>query len=114
LEKVSKNICYPDESMGIVCNNIVIGTFHLIGKNNMYTQIGFGIHESFWNKGIGTIVVKKIFDYINDSSWKVKTKIICADVNKDNIYAKKVLQKNGFYLYQKNIELNRDRFIYNL
>lgn len=114
LNIVSKKNSFPDETLGIIYQNALIGTIHLIYRDNYNTQIGFGIKENYWNQKIGKHVVSKLIKYLKNGDWGDKTKVILADVNQKNIYAIKILEKNCFVLSEKNIEKFRDRYIYQL
>lgn len=114
LNIVSQKTNFPDETLGIIYKNILIGTVHLIYRNNHDVQIGFGINEEFWNQKIGTYTVSKIIEYIKNSDWSKNVKTILADVNQKNIYAIKILKKNYFVLFKKDIEKFRDRYLYQL
>lgn len=86
------------EIYGVFCEKILIGTIKIGNINNIHktAEISYIIgNKKFWNKGIATIVVKKICDYIFS---KLKLKKIIAGTYSVAKSSQKILIKNGFKL----------------
>lgn len=86
------------EIYGIFYKKILIGTIKIGKINNLHktAEISYIIgNKNFWNKGIATIVVKKICDYIFR---KLRLKKIIAGTYSVAKSSQKILIKNGFKL----------------
>lgn len=84
--------------LGICLNenpNNIVGVAEMFDYNksvNMIT-IGYRLNETFWGKGIATLTVKAMADYLfND----IGINRIQAFVMTENIQSQKVLEKSGF------------------
>ena len=83
-----------------------IGEMCFKGVNNGKTEIGYGIKEEFQNKGYGTESVMAL------TGWALSqesVKIVFAEVEKDNIFSIKLLEKVGF---SKIKELENTNILY--
>ena len=100
----TNSINFPDEILSINYNGTSIGTAHILSKGGGVTQIGFGILPNFWNKGLGSIILKKLILYIKKSEWSNNTKEIIGVIHKNNIYAIKIFQKENFAKVNKIIK----------
>jgi RimJ/RimL family protein N-acetyltransferase len=109
--KALPKIACPDEVLGIEYQGKIIGTVHLLLRQDNFIQMGFGITPHLWGKGIGVQTLEVILNYIQNTEWSNMSKEIWADIHQDNIYAAKTLQKCGFILQKSGIELKRNRFI---
>ena len=86
------------EIYGIFFQKILIGTIKIgkINKIHKTAEISYIIgNKKFWNKGIATIIVKKVCDYIFK---KLKLKKIIAGTYSVAKSSQKILLKNGFKL----------------
>ena len=86
------------EIYGIFCEKILIGTIKIGKINNLHktAEISYIIgNKKFWNKGIATIIIKKICDYIFK---KLKLKKIIAGTYSVAKSSQKILIKNNFKL----------------
>ena len=86
------------EIYGIFYEKILIGTIKIGKINNLHktAEISYIIgNKKFWNKGIATIVVKKICDYIFKN---LKLKKILAGTYGVAKSSQRILIKNGFKL----------------
>lgn len=86
------------EIYGIFYEKILIGTIKIGKINNLHktAEISYIIgNKKFWNKGIATIVIKKICDYIFK---KLKLKKIIAGTYSVAKSSQKILIKNNFRL----------------
>lgn len=63
-------------------------------------NIGYGIRYSYWNKGVGTIMLSKALEYAKDGLGLNKVLITCND---DNYGSARVIEKNGGVLQDKII-----------
>lgn len=63
-------------------------------------NIGYGIRYSYWNKGIGTIMLSKALVYAKDVLGLNKVLITCND---NNFGSARVIEKNGGILQDKII-----------
>ena len=113
-KKILVKVASPDEVLGIEYKKKIVGSVHLILRQSKFIQMGFGIIPNLWHQGIGTETLRIILGYIQNTDWSQISKEIWADIHKDNIYAAKTLQKNGFNLEVVGEELNRNRFILRL
>lgn len=77
------------------CPNGIVGVAEMFDYNksvNMIT-IGYRLNEQYWGKGIATLTVKAMTEYLfND----IGINRIQAFVMTENIKSQKVLEKNGF------------------
>jgi RimJ/RimL family protein N-acetyltransferase len=105
---------FPDEILCILFNNEVIGTAHLLKRDNENMQIGFGILPKFWNKGLGSKISLELIQYIKNSIWAKKINHIRAVIHKDNMYAQRIFTKLNFDLKQKNIKGDFDLYVLKL
>lgn len=88
----------PTRNFAIVYNGDVAGSIGVLTKEDIYRksiEIGYFIGEQYWGKGIATIAVGQMIEYI-----KVKFDVsrIYAEVFGNNTASMKVLLKNGFHL----------------
>ena len=86
------------EIYGIFCEKILIGTIKIGNINNLHktAEISYIIgNKKFWNKGIATIVVKKICDHIFKN---LRLKKILAGTYSVAKSSQRILIKNGFKL----------------
>lgn len=86
------------EIYGIFFEKLLIGTIKIrkINKIHKSAEISYIIgNKKFWNKGIATIVIKKICGYIFK---KLKLKKIIAGTNSMAKSSQKILIKNNFKL----------------
>lgn len=102
---------FPDEIFCIFFNGEIIGTAHLLNRDNESMQIGFGILPEFWGHGLGYETAIEIIQYIRNSKWSEKIKHVLAVIHQDNIYAQKISTKLNFHLKQKNIKNNFDQYM---
>jgi ribosomal-protein-alanine N-acetyltransferase len=96
LKKIKKDNF--SEIYGIFYVKILIGTIKIGNINNLHktAEISYIIgNKKFWNKGIATIVVKKICDYIFKN---LKLKKILAGTYGVAKSSQRILIKNGFKL----------------
>lgn len=107
---------YPNEFLGIYFKNKMIGTVHLIERENKMVQFGFGILPCFWGNDFGSMIVKQTILYLKKGLWFLRVKTIVADVHKKNIFSIRVLEENGFIKIDKNPKKlgDRMRYIYSL
>ncbi len=96
LNNAEKCSGFPNEFLAIIFETKLIGTVHIIDRQNGCIQFGFGITSDYWGQGLGDGIVKATLNYINTSEWQEKTSEIWADIHRDNIFAKQILIKNGF------------------
>ena len=113
-KKILNKDSYPDETLAIDLKNKLIGTVHIISRENRAAQIGFGLLPDFWNMGLGSIALSLMRDYIKRSTWINNSEELWADVNRLNRYAIKILLKSGFTLTKLKLPLNRSRYIYKI
>lgn len=79
-------------------DNKIIGTISLKGKMKPkkfldYYEIGYGINEKYWNKGITSEALKLFIEIIKENKNILK---YSAETDLDNLPSQKVLRKNGF------------------
>jgi ribosomal-protein-alanine N-acetyltransferase len=89
---------HPPLHYAIVVNSLLAGGAGLIPKtdvNRKSVEIGYWLGESFWGKGIATIAVKQLTDYILSNLDVVR---ITAEVFSNNPASMKVLEKSGYFL----------------
>lgn len=65
-------------------------------------NIGYGVRYSWWNKGIGTIMLSKALVYAKEEIGLLKVLITCNDTN---IGSARVIEKNGGVLEDKIINI---------
>ena len=118
LEKINKDkysLIY-----GIFCNNLLLGTVKIGNINQIHktADISYIIgNKKFWNKGIGSAVVRKICLI---AFKELKLKKLIAGTYSVAIESQKVLKKNGFKregVLKKQIYFNNkriDHYIYGL
>ena len=86
-------------NFGIVLKetNRVIGniSFKKTDWKNKRAELGYWLGKKYWKKGYMTEAVKLILDY---GFKKLKLHSVCADVFKENIASKRVLEKSRFKL----------------
>jgi len=97
----------------------MIGTidFHSKIKKENGAEVGFALHEDYWNKGIMTRLLKVMIDIGFNH---LKYDFIRIKHLKDNVASEKVIKKNGFklvkvehYTYEKRKEvIDDDLYIY--
>jgi len=83
---------------GIVYNGECIGCVSTLFHNDIYIkncELGYWIGEKYWNKGIISIVIKMMCQYIF-SNFSVHK--IYAEVLRENKASARALEKNGFQL----------------
>jgi RimJ/RimL family protein N-acetyltransferase len=88
---------YPKRNFSIVYLSEPIGVIGIsINEKTLYEtiEIGYWIGEPFWNKGIGTAVIKKFTSYCFDTF--KNTSAIKATVFNENIASARALEKAGF------------------
>lgn len=92
------------EMLAITINNQLIGTINLTydAKRNFH-EIGFSLHESYWNQGIMSEALRAMIKHIFD---KRNIKKIVARHYEYNQRSKSVLLKIGFKF--KNYEIDTD------
>lgn len=103
---------YPNEFLGIICKKKLIGTIHLIARDNKKVQFGFGIMSKFWGKGYGSQIIKQSILYIKKSIWGLYNNEIIIDIHKDNVFAERVVEKNGFIKICRQPKNFKDRYRY--
>jgi ribosomal-protein-alanine N-acetyltransferase len=74
-----------------------IGTMMLFAFNDTakHAEIGFVLHQDYWNKGYISEAVRILLAYLKDENIMHK---LCARVVSSNMGSSKVLEKNGFKL----------------
>jgi ribosomal-protein-alanine N-acetyltransferase len=77
---------------GKIIGNVMLFNFDRAALN---VEIGYVLHQDFWNKGYGNEIVDVLSSFIFD---EMKFKKIYAKVIKNNIPSSIILQKNGFLL----------------
>lgn len=110
MNSIKNKKSFPDESLWIICNWLLIGTIHIIARDKTNIQFWFWIIEEYWWKGIWTKVVKKSLDYIRNKWWLWLT--ILWDIHKKNKIGKKVLEKNNFICTNTYVSDDRERYIF--
>ncbi|HEX8462299.1 MAG TPA: GNAT family N-acetyltransferase [Segetibacter sp.] len=88
----------PVQNMAIVFNGQVAGSIGVMTKDDVYRkniEIGYFLGEDFWGKGIATIAVGELLEYIKASFDVIR---VYAEVFDHNKASMKVLEKNGFHL----------------
>jgi len=74
-----------------------IGTMMLFDFNKVakHAEIGFVLHQNYWNKGYVSESVQMLLKYLKDENEMHK---LCARVVSSNLGSSKLLEKNGFKL----------------
>jgi len=92
-----KNKTHQYASVVLKENNQHIGTMMLFNFNDeaKHAEIGFVIHQDYWNKGYTTEAVNLILDYVKEHTDLHK---VCARVVSANKGSSKVLFNSGFLL----------------
>jgi len=82
---------------GIIFNDKLIGVieFHTFSDLYKTAEIGYLLHQDYWNKGIMTSALEKVC-YIGFTILELN-KIVIRSI-KENIASLKVIEKNGFKL----------------
>ncbi|OED45730.1 hypothetical protein AB836_00095 [Rickettsiales bacterium (ex Bugula neritina AB1)] len=75
--------------------------YRSIDPNSIY--IAYSIHPSMWSQGIATKAINIYIDKYVEEMKKNKIIEIKATVLKHNIPSKRVLEKNGFYVFNENL-----------
>ncbi len=84
--------------MAITVDGYIAGSIGILPKEDVYRkslEIGYFLGENYWGKGIATIAVSLLLDYICNKFDVVR---IYAEVFEHNTASMKVLEKNGFHL----------------
>lgn len=82
----------------IECNGELVGSIALVPKEDVYrlsAEIGYYIAEPHWGKGIATIAIAELLEYIDH---QFSFQRIYAEVFESNKASMRVLEKNGFHL----------------
>jgi RimJ/RimL family protein N-acetyltransferase len=88
----------PQENFAIICNGSIAGIVGVLPKEDVYRksiEIGYFIGEPFWGKGIATVAVALLLEYVTKTFDVVR---IYAEVFEHNKASMKVLENNGFTL----------------
>ncbi|MDB5250316.1 MAG: family N-acetyltransferase [Segetibacter sp.] len=88
----------PIKNMAIVYNGNIAGSIGVTPKEDVYRksiEIGYFVGEAYWGKGIATLAVAQMMEYIKTNFEVVR---IYAEVFGHNKASMKVLKKNGFHL----------------
>jgi len=88
----------PVQNMAVVYNGEIAGSIGVMPKEDVYRksiEIGYFLGESFWGKGIATVAVELLLEYIKSHFDVIR---IYAEVFSHNAASMKVLEKNGFHL----------------
>ena len=110
--KILQKMSFPDETLWIIYNNILIWTIHIILRWDKNIQFWFWILPDFWWKWIWVKSVSLAIDYLKNTIGEWYN--IWWDVNNKNIRWIKVLKKSWFQLSQKEIEKDRDRYLFKI
>ncbi len=84
--------------MAITFQNEVVGSIGVMTKDDVYRksiEIGYFLGEAHWGKGIATLAVGLLLQYIKMNFDVFR---VYAEVFGHNIASMKVLEKNGFHL----------------
>lgn len=96
LDKATGLNKFPNEFLGIIYKNKMIGTVHMIERKNKIVQFGFGILPVCWGRGLGAEIVKNVISYLKSGEWIKFVNLVVADIHKDNVHAIRVLEQCGF------------------
>lgn len=89
----------------IICDGAVVGCIGAYRQGNIHrrtAEIGFYIAEEYWGKGIATVAVSKICDYLFSNSDIIR---LYAEPFSYNTASCRVLEKAGFK-YEGTLESN--------
>lgn len=113
LTLASAKSSYPDEYLGAIWSERLIGTVHIISRGDGNAQTAFGLIPQLWNKGIGSGLAIELAEYIRRTEWAVHTRSIWVDIHRDNVAAIKIAVKMGFH-FKSSVAPNRDRYIHHI
>lgn len=88
----------PLQNMAVTVNGNIAGGIGITPKEDVYRksiEIGYFLGEQYWGKGIATVAVSLLLDYITKHFDVVR---IYAEVFEHNKSSMRVLEKNGFHL----------------
>jgi len=88
----------PMQNMAIVYKGRIAGSIGVMPKEDVYRksiEIGYFLGEPFWGKGIATLAVGQLLEYIKTNFDVIR---VYAEVFKHNTASMRVLEKNGFHL----------------
>ncbi len=88
----------PILNMAITVDGEIAGSIGILLKEDVYRkslEIGYFVGEDYWGKGIATVAVSLLLDYITKHFDVVR---IYAEVFEHNRASMKILEKNGFHL----------------
>ncbi len=87
----------PVLNMAITVDGNIAGNIGILPKEDVYRkslEIGYFLGENYWGKGIATVAVSLLLDYISKQFDVFR---IYAEVFDHNRASMKVLEKNGFH-----------------
>jgi RimJ/RimL family protein N-acetyltransferase len=88
----------PVLNMAITVDGNIAGSIGVLLKEDVYRksmEIGYFLGENYWGKGIATVAVSLLLQYISKQFDVVR---VYAEVFEHNIASMRVLEKNGFQL----------------
>jgi RimJ/RimL family protein N-acetyltransferase len=88
----------PTQNFAILNENEIVGGIGIVLQEDVYkmnVELGYWVTEQFWGKGIATIAVGLMTQYVFDS---FAVNRIVAEVFDYNRASMRVLEKNGYYL----------------
>jgi len=88
----------PVTNMAVIYNGYIAGSIGVMTKEDVYRksiEIGYFLGEQYWGKGIATIAVAQLLEFIKSNFNVIR---IYAEVFGHNKASMKVLEKNGFHL----------------
>lgn len=85
-------------AFAITVNDKAVGSIGVFRKDNIHSrtaEMGYYIAEPFWGKGLGTLAVKEVCDYIFHNTDIIR---IFAEPFAYNLASCRILEKSGFVL----------------
>lgn len=88
----------PVQNMAVVYKGEIAGSIGVMPKEDVYRksiEIGYFLGEPFWGRGIATVAVELLLEYVKTQFDVIR---VFAEVFSHNTASMKVLEKNGFHL----------------
>ncbi len=102
---------FPDEVLAITMNGEVIGTIHIILRDNAYAQLGFNIFLKYQqDPGLAVSIMKEIIKVMQSRWLRHNIKEVWLDFHKDNKFMRTVADYFKFKERDKNVGKDRKHF----